>query len=78
MKKLKNNKGFTFIELIAVMIIIAILSTVVIHKMGFFDKSAEEITTNFEDKANTRKDTYYKLLTIEERSEEDKELDKRE
>ena len=75
MKCIGNNKGFTFIEIIAVLIITGILATVVISKVGLFDKKAAKIVTTFDNGANTRKDAYYKLLDLENRSEEDKKYD---
>ena len=41
MKKLRSNKGFTLIELVVVMIILAILAAIVIPQMSNFSNAAE-------------------------------------
>jgi len=42
MKKLTNNKGFTLIELVVVMIILAILAAIIIPQLSNFSDTAEK------------------------------------
>jgi len=63
--KIKNNKGFTLIEIIAVLIIVSIISSVAIVKFVNVDKGVEKQVTNFEDKATERRNNAYKAFGIE-------------
>jgi len=58
MNRLKNNKGFTLIELIAVLIILSVMFAIIVPKFISFDKNAEEIQQNFKDKAIERRDVF--------------------
>lgn len=41
LKRLKNQKGFTLIELIAVIAIIAILAVIIVPRVGSYNKKAQ-------------------------------------
>ena len=59
MKKiLTNNKGFTLIELIAVLIILAVMFAIIVPKFVGFDKHAEEIQQNYQDKSIERRNIF--------------------
>lgn len=75
MKRLRNQKGLTMVELLCVIVIVAILSGIVVKKV-FLDTTADEVTSTFEQKANERKNIIYDFAKIEERSEEDAKNDK--
>lgn len=72
MRLFRNNKGFTLIELMAVLIILGVIVGIAVPRLISFDKSAEGITTQYEDSAVRTKATteYYmnsdKSMTLEE------------
>ena len=55
MKKLRNNKGFTLIEIIAVMLILAVLGAVLVPKFINFDSNADKQSEAYMDAAVERK-----------------------
>jgi prepilin-type N-terminal cleavage/methylation domain-containing protein len=66
-----NNKGFTLIELIAVMIILSVVATFGIRKYMQFDANAGHQIEELQNTAQDRKDGLYQYAGIEERTEED-------
>ena len=59
MKKiLTNNKGFTLIELIAVLIILAVMGAIIVPKFINFDKHAEQVQQTYEEKSIERRNVY--------------------
>lgn len=70
MKRL-NKKGFTLIELIAVLLILGVLGTFVAKRYIGFSDSTKGNVEAVQTTAQSRKDGLYKYAGIEERSEED-------
>lgn len=72
MQNLNKNKGFTLIEIMAVLIILAVLATIVVPKFINMDKTAIETQIKYNDNAVRRIATgeYYfledKTETLEE------------
>jgi prepilin-type N-terminal cleavage/methylation domain-containing protein len=73
MKRL-NKKGFTLIELIAVLLIIGVLGTFIAKRYIGFDIHAKEKIEAVQQTAQSRKDGLYKYAGIE-KSEEDAATD---
>jgi len=63
--KLSNNKGFTLIELIAILLILGVLIGIVAPRMIGVDKTVEDRIKVVETAAETRKDIYNKYFGIE-------------
>lgn len=75
MQYFRNNKGFTLVELIAILIIVGILGTFIAKKyIGFTINSGEQVE-QLQQTAQDRKDGLYQYAGIEERTEEDAEND---
>ena len=72
MNILKNNKGFTLIEIIAVLLIFGIMATVAVKKFIGFD--AKSRIDHVQTVAQDRKDKFYEYAGIE-KSEEDAATD---
>lgn len=71
---MKREDGFTLIEIIAVLVIFAVIASFIIIKFNSFNNRAESTTQRFEEKANERIDWYEKLMKdgkkgIEEKGE---------
>ena len=63
MKFLRNKKGFSLIELLAILIIIGtIFAIFVIPRFMHFDSNAKAQEENYENKAMERHDVYDKYL----------------
>lgn len=66
-----NKKGFTLIELIAVLLILGILATAVASRyIGFADNTNQQVEQTLKT-AQDRKDGLYQYAGIEERTEQD-------
>lgn len=83
MTRLRNKKGFTLIEIIAVLLILAVLGAAVVPKIINFDSNADKTSEAYMDKAVERKarQEYFALEIegisledyIEKRQEEERE-----
>ena len=59
---LRNNKGFSLIEMLGVIIILGILfSVVLVHRMDF-DSNAKKVVVNYEETSTNRKAVHDKLM----------------
>lgn len=59
MKKiLTNKKGFTLIELIAVLIILSVMFAIIVPKFISFDKNAEQIQQTYQDNSIERRNVF--------------------
>ena len=71
MGKLKNNHGFTLVEILAVLIILGVLIGIVAPRIITFDKGVSDRKAAYETAAETRKDVYNQYLGIEPEETED-------
>ena len=51
MKRILNNKGFTLIEIMAVLIILGVILGIAVPKFISFDKTAEDTQIKYEENA---------------------------
>lgn len=51
---MNNDKGFTLIEILAVLIIVGIITTIGVKKFIDFDSSSEKVTQKYEEKVDQR------------------------
>lgn len=58
MKILTNNRGFTLIELIAVLIILSVMFAIIVPKFISFDDNAKQIQQNYQDKSIERRNVF--------------------
>ena len=61
------QKGFTLIEILAVLIIISVLAIIIVPRCINFDSNAQKVEQEYEEAAQERKNLYDKLLDIEEK-----------
>lgn len=57
------NKGFTLVELIATLLIVAILSTFIGIKVMAVDDTAQGVEDNYVQRAIDRKNTYLEYIS---------------
>jgi len=57
-KILTNKKGFTLIELIAVLIILSVMFAIIVPKFISFDKNAEQIQQTYQDNSIERRNVF--------------------
>jgi len=58
LKILKNKKGFTLIELIAVLIILSVMFAIIVPRFISFDKNAEQIQQTYQDNSIERRNVF--------------------
>ena len=58
LQKIRNNKGFSLIELLGVLIILSVLFGLVIPHFVKFDSSAKDVQVKYEEKAVERRDIF--------------------
>lgn len=58
LQKIRNNKGFSLIELLGVLIILGVLFGLVVPHVINFDSSAKGVQEKYEGKAVERLDVY--------------------
>jgi prepilin-type N-terminal cleavage/methylation domain-containing protein len=62
---INNDKGFSLVEIISVLLILAVIFAFVIPRFLSVDKNAKIQEQKFEQKAVERKDFYNELLGLE-------------
>ncbi len=58
LQKIRNNKGFSLIELLGVLIILGVLFALVVPHVIDFDSNAKGVSENYEGKAQERLDVF--------------------
>jgi len=68
-----NNNGFTLLEILCVLVIVAIISALAYAKYSDFEKMSETSTNRYEQKSEERKNVYDQYFANDEEYQKIKE-----